>query len=308
VTCKRLRARKSLYNAGTVLQELFYVYREKLFDKLIAKVEVKGRKLYVQEGLYPKPISSYDCVQTFPKGLFSNESDKRAVLVHLACSDAVCWMQEVVEDVLAGKILLINTLYVVGKLIMRIDVVSHITEIAVKPKNNKREVIAVAINGQEHTQESPHSIWKVVLKSTGESYILDFSGAQFGYYEPVTPMIEYFQHRVLRVISKGAENLGSTRKCILGFSEDKSIIGLLIRVHKDGHTCLRDGVLNWEEVSEMNVNDLLHLPPAKFKEELKNLLMCLVEACDEFLLWLKQRHDKVKADIDAGKKRPGVYD
>jgi len=100
-----LEGTKALYNAGSLLEEIFYVYREKIFDQPIAKVEIKEDKVYMHDGRYSTGLSRYDFVQPFPNHLLSNESDKKAVLVYMACSDAVGWMQEVVEYVLASKII-----------------------------------------------------------------------------------------------------------------------------------------------------------------------------------------------------------
>ncbi|PMD46813.1 hypothetical protein L207DRAFT_524161 [Hyaloscypha variabilis F] len=188
--CNRLRARKSLQHAAHLLQEIFYIYREKIFDKYIVKIDKKHEKLYIHEGLYPESSTAYEYIMPFPYKLFHNESDKRAVLVHWACDDAVGWMQEVVEYVLA-------------------DIVSQITELIVKPKNNKRVIIAIAVDGEEQNapRDQGHSVWKVTLKTNKEDYVLDFSSAQFGYYEPVTPFGEYLEHRVQESIFPGGPPL-----------------------------------------------------------------------------------------------------
>ncbi|KAE9362605.1 hypothetical protein N431DRAFT_358321 [Stipitochalara longipes BDJ] len=237
-TCFRLRARKSIYSAGFILQELFYVYKEKIFNKLIAKIETRDGKLYIHQGQYPKSLTGYDCVQPFPKDLFQNNYDKRAILVHWACSDAVDWMQEVVEYVLT-------------------DIVSNITEIRVKPKNNKLEVFAIAATGEEQREEMDHIIWKFVLKNSREEYILDFSSAQFGYYEPVTAFGEYFEHRVQNCILVDASYLGRTRDYMLRICEEKNLHGIIFRVHKNAHTHLKGAVSTWENVSKLRFMNCL---------------------------------------------------
>lgn len=43
-SCKRLETQKALYSVSWPLQEVFYLYREKVFNKLIAKIETKNRR------------------------------------------------------------------------------------------------------------------------------------------------------------------------------------------------------------------------------------------------------------------------
>jgi hypothetical protein len=52
--CKSLQTKKAFYRAGSVLQEIFYIYREKAFDKPIAKTEKKDGKMCIHEGKYGK--------------------------------------------------------------------------------------------------------------------------------------------------------------------------------------------------------------------------------------------------------------
>jgi hypothetical protein len=103
--CKRLQSRKILLRAGYTLQEIFYVYREKVFDRPISKVEVRDGKIYIHDGKYVKQkvVTTYDWAQPFPSGLFSNDEDKRAALVHLGCQDSVAFMHDIIKHVLNTK-------------------------------------------------------------------------------------------------------------------------------------------------------------------------------------------------------------
>ncbi|KAG0645510.1 Tudor domain-containing 1 [Hyphodiscus hymeniophilus] len=65
--CKALRTQKKLHRAGRVLRDLFYMYREKIFDTAVAKVEKKDGKMYVYIGLAGPLISEWHCL--FPVSL-----------------------------------------------------------------------------------------------------------------------------------------------------------------------------------------------------------------------------------------------
>lgn len=59
-----------------------------------------------------------------------------------------------------------------------------------------RETWVVDQNRVIHDRtEYPHEVFRVVLK-TGEMYALDFSGAQYGYQDPVLPWDTYVQSRL----------------------------------------------------------------------------------------------------------------
>ncbi|KAF7870273.1 hypothetical protein EAF04_004021 [Stromatinia cepivora] len=94
-SCKAHQARKRLYRAGDTLQEIFYRYRQTMFDKKIVKVESKNGKLYIHEGDYPDMTSNLDILHDFPDKLVQNKEDKQAILTYLAASDAVAEVQRV---------------------------------------------------------------------------------------------------------------------------------------------------------------------------------------------------------------------
>lgn len=100
--CKRLRTRKSLYRAGSLLQDMFYAYREQAFDNAITKIERRGQTILLHTKETPKPVVT-DHIVAFPNKLVSSEEEKHAILVYSTCEDALAWMHETVEYVLKGK-------------------------------------------------------------------------------------------------------------------------------------------------------------------------------------------------------------
>jgi len=90
--------RKEFYRAGAVLQELFYMYREKIFDLLISKVEKQGTEMFLYEGKYEAEETSINhLIFAFPSELMENLDDKRAILTHWTCSDALGWFYDCVK-------------------------------------------------------------------------------------------------------------------------------------------------------------------------------------------------------------------
>ena len=50
------------------------------------------------------------------------------------------------------------------------------------------------------TADFEHQILKIKLKASGEEYILDLSGAQYGYHESVVWLVHYLSARVRALV------------------------------------------------------------------------------------------------------------
>lgn len=100
--CKALKQRKEFFRLGSLLQGLFYMYREKVFDRPVVRMEEDG-KLLVHESAWPRIRSGLDMVQPFPSNLCRDTFDKQSLLVYLACEDAVGWMHDLVRVLAPGE-------------------------------------------------------------------------------------------------------------------------------------------------------------------------------------------------------------
>jgi hypothetical protein len=89
-----------LFRAALLLQDVFYVYREHVFDKLIARTEKRDGKMFLHEGEY-EPLSGQptdpDLLYDFPSAMISDSQDKKSILTHLAAEDAASWMYDLVK-------------------------------------------------------------------------------------------------------------------------------------------------------------------------------------------------------------------
>ena len=100
-----------LYRAGDVLQEIFYIYREKLNIQRLGRIEKEGSKLYVHlkdptEEELNTLLTEESIMRPFPRGLCETEEDKKAILVHRACLYALAFMHDIANYMLAGMNLL----------------------------------------------------------------------------------------------------------------------------------------------------------------------------------------------------------
>ena len=77
----------------------FYVFREKVYDQKIERVEKKGNSLFLYEGYYEDDR----VILPFPHHLLPNEPDKQAALTFLTCSDAIGYLHELFRTMLKGQ-------------------------------------------------------------------------------------------------------------------------------------------------------------------------------------------------------------
>lgn len=106
MVCRTLRARKSLFRAGDLLQKMFYNFRYTVFDKSIVKIIRKvndgKRSYFLYEGNYPDIVHPHNILVPFPDHLVQDMEEKNAVLCMMACTDAMAFFYRVVEYVLQG--------------------------------------------------------------------------------------------------------------------------------------------------------------------------------------------------------------
>ena len=100
MACKARCSRKILYRAAEVAQEMFYLYREITFDKLISKVVRNNNEIIIHEGEYDS------CLVPFPTALFPDKREKNTILTHLSCGDAYGYLDVILKTMLGGEGLL----------------------------------------------------------------------------------------------------------------------------------------------------------------------------------------------------------
>lgn len=92
-----------LHHAGAALQNIFYMYRGKIFDRRVARTEERDGKFYIHEGVYPKMVIDFEALQEFPSAIFTDPKDKKTVLAFLAGEDASAWILDMVKYFVKGQ-------------------------------------------------------------------------------------------------------------------------------------------------------------------------------------------------------------
>ncbi|KAK4692496.1 hypothetical protein P7C71_g4724, partial [Lecanoromycetidae sp. Uapishka_2] len=158
----------------------FYRYLEPFFELGIDRIEKLGNDLH----LYEAHEELYDAINRIPHSweFFTNEEDKLSAVTYLTCGNALGFVHVLLE-------------------IMLPDIISKIARVDYTLKNHERRVVMIARDGYHNDNtESLHCIIKADLKN-GESYAIDVTGAQYGWYDAILPWDLYMESRVDRIES-----------------------------------------------------------------------------------------------------------
>lgn len=111
--CKGFQARKILYRAGDMLQQIFYIYQKRKWAREIHKVKRQKDTLYQYKDypvencntlfIYNPRHSDSSSLTPFPNALFLGDQEKESVLAYLCCHDSILSMHGMVKSVLQGK-------------------------------------------------------------------------------------------------------------------------------------------------------------------------------------------------------------
>ncbi|KAK3673968.1 hypothetical protein LTR78_006170 [Recurvomyces mirabilis] len=179
--CIEARQRKRFYRAGSLFQQMLYIFREAGFEHRYHKVEkTKGGILHVYKGLSPD-----DKIPTrFPERMISDERDKHALLAYHACNDPVTYLYDLMVKVFRGTLGSIREAH--------IEVHEDLERVVEHMVPEDGEAQSVVDSSDEEGLIYQHQIVIPKLKN-GERYVLDAAGAQYGQYRAVMPYESYDQ-------------------------------------------------------------------------------------------------------------------
>ena len=147
-----------------------------------------------------------------------------------------------------------------------------------------------------------HTVLRVTMKNR-EKYALDMAGAQYGWYECVTPwhlyrdakvrsIKEVCQFDATRAFCKTrAENMGGQRKRIENIKENFT-------------KCLDETVVGWQSRKNISLSTMLRLPEAEFGKKQSSL----IDDVNERLQRYKAMNELIGAFDIIGNLKVGAFD
>lgn len=97
--CKVAKDRRTLYRAGDIAQDLFFIFQRNTWMWPIQRVEKKGTDWLIIDG----DRVAKSIVVPFPASVFPDTRDQRAISSCNSCESAVAHTHQLIRDLLKGS-------------------------------------------------------------------------------------------------------------------------------------------------------------------------------------------------------------
>nr|RBQ99809.1 hypothetical protein FVER53263_09338 [Fusarium verticillioides] len=173
--CRVMKQRKILLRAATILRSALLTYREIRYDIDLTNIEAKDEMLY----LYQNQRAATSRVKwgSFPDHLTSNVQHREAALTINQCTMATALLSRLTSKLLAGV---------------------HSNAQVLDIKIGKPLLPPKLIPGPD-LSNCLHTVIKVGLLSSTESWVIDTAGCQYGFREVLAPSNKYIADKACRV-------------------------------------------------------------------------------------------------------------
>ncbi|KAJ6492278.1 hypothetical protein C8R45DRAFT_990821 [Mycena sanguinolenta] len=167
--CATLGRRKKLFRAATMLKATLLTYRAAFYDIPLAKVEVYNNVLYLYR--YPSHRRFH---KPFPEDVTGNVAHREAALTHNQCTLARALLGPLARTLLADVASSLENLDLyIAKPLMATKIVDDVDEFS----------------------RGPHTVLKVCVRSSGETWIVDTAGSQYGFVDALVTYDQYIAEK-----------------------------------------------------------------------------------------------------------------
>jgi hypothetical protein len=184
--CHNMKRRKKLLRASTILQAALLTYRDILYDIDLTKIEEKDGMLYLHQK--QRSVTAHVKRGPFPNHLTTNVQHKEAALTIDQCTTAMALQSRLTRKLLAGKHYRLLHISSARRFLHSTGVCStmEILDMYI----GKPLLQPMLIPGPD-LKDCPHTLIKVGLPYTMESWIIDTAGCQYGFREFLIPFNKY---------------------------------------------------------------------------------------------------------------------
>ncbi|GLA16062.1 hypothetical protein AnigIFM62618_002623 [Aspergillus niger] len=179
--CMSMTRRKKLLRTAIVAKEAFLVYRAVEYDLELSKIERRGETLYLSDN--QKNLDIPPRRGPFPGHLTANPVYREAALTWFQCNAAHALSSRLINK------LLTDVPCAIEMFLLRIGKPHFITQVIPGPDSPNIPSLDAST--------MPHSVLKVDLQlsSFTESWIVDLTGAQYGFQEVLVPFLKYTENK-----------------------------------------------------------------------------------------------------------------
>ncbi|KAL4967022.1 uncharacterized protein BDV14DRAFT_198484 [Aspergillus stella-maris] len=174
--CKRWHERRTAFRAAKLIRIAFLAYRRRHYDIDLERIEFKDNTVY----MYQKEGTGVGEREPgpFPADVTSNDSLREVALCKYTAGRAISLLGPMTRSLLK-------------KVTKKIEVI----EIEV----SNPEITVVVVPDETPTEEHPHDIIKITLRS-GEEWVLDPNGLLYGFKEVCMPYGKYMASRCRQIV------------------------------------------------------------------------------------------------------------
>ena len=266
--CNAARARKAIHRAADLAKAVSQLFLRVKYKMIIKEVKKSGNFWLICP---PSEYNGSKCaLNPFPAALFPDKEDADAILEFQSCNGVLDHLHGFLKQLLTGKSHLFTTHETLKLANEVIGICSDVDEVIYFTQNTRLRLFQAYNTGLSSDKygvdatNHAHSVIRVVLKN-GEKYILDLTGAQYGWQEILTPYNEYQQSKI-RLI-KEVLPFGGTRQFCKERAEDSG--GMAKWNHQADigfETALNDLLKQWQQ-RNMSLTTLLKLPDDQFRRQ-----------------------------------------
>jgi hypothetical protein len=215
--CKEARLELAVYRAAETFTKVYFAFRERIFDRVITKIENKPGGLYIWED--DTAVKKNGWFAEFPDNLTEDMNVKAAALFFQMCSEPYGYLKDVIELLFKGKTFGNMNHSMSNRYLSGLDIKLEEVDIQLK-KPVPRSTTIVYADGRSYNTGigTLHSIMRVTSATSGKSWAVDVTGKQLGINECCMTWTKYratyvkdtkriYKHGKLWLFFKAAQNI-----------------------------------------------------------------------------------------------------
>lgn len=133
--------------------------------------------------------------------------------------------------------------------------------------------------------EPDHVAARVTLKLSNDAYALDFTSAQYGYYEPVVPWSRYWAERGSELVETA--HSGELRTYHVKMLRNRSYGSMISLISYELSASIVPTIIEWEHRNGQEISKMLELPMREFNIQKTDLVQFVDEALQESMGYMR---------------------
>lgn len=274
--CNATRSRRAIYRAADLAKAVSRLFLRTKYKMVIDEVKKLDNVRIICP---PNEYKGGKCaLQPFPSALFSNKEDADAVLEFQNCNAVLDHLHGFLKRLLTGQFYLCTINKTLKLANETIGICSEVEEVIHFTQNTRLRLMQAYRTGLTSNPygvdetDYAHSVIRITAKN-GDKYILDLTGAQYGWQEILTPYNKYQQSKIRQI--KEVVPFGGTRQYCRQRAEKTGGMAKWQHQADIGFEDAINDILNLWQQRNTSLTTLLEIPDDQFQQQQAGLLELL---------------------------------